>query len=273
MWSTGSNVLSSSEMTSSLSFDRAASIYDQTRPLPEPGATLGIQAILDIASPQARILDVGTGTGRVSIPLLQRGANLVGVDLSAKMLRRLQEKFQQALLAQADAAQLPFPTNHFDALLTIHVMHVVGQWRDALREFRRVLKPGGVYLNIRTYESVGVSVRGQVRDFWRSRVAAHGLDGRHPGVQNRKELLHELQVIGAHLSEVEAARFTHTYTLREELERFETRMYSDTWGIPDALFEATLQEVRIWVAREYGGLDCQLEEQVRFAIDVARFER
>jgi ubiquinone/menaquinone biosynthesis C-methylase UbiE len=273
MWSIGSKVLSSSEMTSSLSFDRAASVYDQTRPLPEPGATQGIQSILDIAGPQACILDVGTGTGRVSIPLLQRGANLVGIDLSAKMLRRLQEKFHPALLAQADAAQLPFPTNHFDAVLTVHVMHVVGQWRDALREFRRVLKPGGVYLNIRTYEPFGVSVRGQVRDFWRSRLAAHGLDGRHPGVQNREELLHELQLMGTDLSEVEAARFTHTYTLREELERFETRVYSDSWGIPDTLFEATLQEVRAWMAREYGGLDHQFEEQVRFAIDVARFER
>src|SRR5262245_26679816 len=83
IWSIGSKALSSSEMTSSLSFDRAASVYDQTRPLPEPGATLGIQAILDIAGPQARILDVGAGTGRVSIPLLQRGANLVGIDLAA----------------------------------------------------------------------------------------------------------------------------------------------------------------------------------------------
>ena len=90
---------------------------------------------------------------------------------------------------------------------------------------------------------------------------------------SRKELLRELEAIGADLSEVEAARFTHTYTLREELERFETHVYSDTWGIPEAVFEATLQEVRAWIAGEYGGLDRQLEEQVRFAIDVARFER
>ena len=45
-------------MSTSRSFDRAASVYDQTRPLPEPIAGHGIQAILDMAGPGARILDV-----------------------------------------------------------------------------------------------------------------------------------------------------------------------------------------------------------------------
>jgi ubiquinone/menaquinone biosynthesis C-methylase UbiE len=175
--------------TTSQSFDRAASIYDQTRPLPEATATKGIQAILDITGPEALVLDVGTGTGRISIPMLKRGARLVGCDLSMKMLLRLQEKFSSARLAQADAADLPFPANYFDALLTVHVMHLVGPWREALREFRRVLKPGGAYLNIRTYEPAGTSPREQIRDFWRNWVSARGIDVRHPGAQNRTELL------------------------------------------------------------------------------------
>ena len=154
-------------MNTSQSFDRAANIYDQTRPLPEATATHGIQAILDIAGPGALILDAGTGTGRISIPLLERGARLVGCDLSMKMLRRLQEKFSSAPLAQADIAHLPFLVNYFDALLTVHVMHLVGPWREALREFRRVLNPGGKYLNIRTYELVGTSLREQMRNFIR----------------------------------------------------------------------------------------------------------
>ena len=259
-------------MNTSQSFDRAASIYDQTRPLPEPTATHGLQAILDITGPEAFILDAGTGTGRISIPLLKRGAKLVGCDLSMKMLMRLQEKFSSAQLTQADAALLPFPANYFDALLTVHVMHLVGPWREALHEFRRVLKPGGAYLNIRTYEPVGISIREQIRDSWRSWTSARGIDVRHPGVQNRTELLQELQMMGASLMEVEAVRCTHTYTLAEELERYETRVYSDTWKIPDVIFEASVQELRERLVRDYGSLDGQLEDEVRFAIDVARFE-
>jgi ubiquinone/menaquinone biosynthesis C-methylase UbiE len=259
-------------MTNSQSFDRAADIYDKTRPLPEPTATRGIQAILDITGPEALILDAGTGTGRISIPLLECGARLIGCDLSTKMLSRLQEKFSNAPLAQADIVYLPFPAHHFDVVLTVHVLHLVGPWRAALREFKRVLKPGGKYLNIRTYEPVGSSVREQIREFWRRWVTARGGDVQHLGVPNRGELLQELRGMGAGVLEVEAVLYTHSYTLQEELERFRTRVFSDTWRIPDDMFEASLQELHAHIVGNHGNLDQKLEEEVRFVIDVVRFE-
>jgi ubiquinone/menaquinone biosynthesis C-methylase UbiE len=259
-------------MNTSQSFDRAESVYDQTRPLPEPAATRGLQAILDITGLDAFILDAGTGTGRLSVPLLERDVRLVGCDLSIKMLRRLQDKFPSAQVAQSDVASLPFPTNSFDALLTVHVMHLVGPWRQALSEFRRVLKPGGVYLNIRTYEPVGVSLREQTRAFWRSRVTAQGGDVQLPGVQNRTELLHELREMGANIREIEVVRYPHSYTLQEELERYQNRVYSETWKIPDDIYEASLQELRARLAGDYDSLDRQVEDVVRFSIDVVRFE-
>ena len=261
-------------MNTSRSFDRAANIYDQTRPLLEPIATHGLQAILDITGPKARILDVGTGTGRISIPLLERGVALIGCDLSAKMLMRLQEKFPSARIAQSDASRLPFPTASFDFLLTVHVMHLIPPWREALREFRRVLAPGGggAYLNVKTWEPVGISVRGQIREYWRRWLETQGVDARLTGVRDDAEFLSELRRLGAHLTEMEVIRYPLTFTLREELERFASRVYSDTWNIPDAIYDASLKELRAWADREYGGLDQKMEDEVRFVIDVARFE-
>src|SRR4030095_16136094 len=112
-------------MNNSRSFDRAADYYDQTRPLSEPSAKPGIQAILDITGPSARVLEIGTGTGRISIPLLERGLDLFGCDLSSKMLMRLHEKFPTARVAQADATVLPFPSAHFEAVVTVHVLHLI----------------------------------------------------------------------------------------------------------------------------------------------------
>ena len=95
-----------------------------------------IEAILETAGQGAKILDVGTGTGRVSVPLLKRDADLIGCDLSLNMMEVLRRKVPSARLAQADAAFLPFPSKSFDAVTTCHVMHLVGPWREALREYR-----------------------------------------------------------------------------------------------------------------------------------------
>src|SRR4030095_10096221 len=180
-------------MNTSRSFDRAANIYDQTRPLLEPIAKHGLQAILDLAGPQARILDVGTGTGRISIPLLERGVDLVGCDISSRMLKRLQEKFSTACIAQADASRLPFPNGHFDVVLTVHVMHLIPPWREALREFRRVLVPGGLYLNVRTWDPVGINIRARMREFWRAWLDSQGVDARPTGIRDGSEFLPELR--------------------------------------------------------------------------------
>jgi ubiquinone/menaquinone biosynthesis C-methylase UbiE len=259
-------------MSNSRSFDRAASFYDQTRPLFEPIAKHGIQAILDIAGQDSRILDVGTGTGRISVPLLQRGADLIGCDISSDMLSRLKDKFPSARIAKVDASLLPFPKAHFDVVLTVHVMHLIPPWREALREFQRVLKPGGAYLNAKTWAPAGVSIREQMRAHWREWLSARGVDVRHVGLWEQPEFRQEVQVLGGHLTEVESIHYAIPYTLREELDRFGARTSSETWDIPDAIFDASMGELRTWVNNQFGDLDKPLEDQVRFVIDVVRFE-
>ena len=258
-------------MNNSRSFDRAASFYDQTRPLAEPIEKPGMQAILDITGPDARILDVGTGTGRISIPLLQRGLDLVGCDISSKMLMRLQEKFPSARIAQADATFLPFPSDHFEFVMTVHILHLIPSWRDVLREIWRVLQPGGAYLNVRTWGSSGVSIRDRLRIFWRDWLEREGFNANNPGLHDQAEFARELGSMGAHLSVVEVMRYPLKFTLREELERFASRIYSDSWDIPNPVFDASVQELRTWVEHEYGDLDQPREDEVRFAIDIARF--
>jgi ubiquinone/menaquinone biosynthesis C-methylase UbiE len=255
----------------SRSFDRAANIYDQTRPLHEPAASQGIDAILQIAGPEARFLDVGTGTGRISVPLLERGADLVGFDLSAKMLGQLLEKHPTARIAMADATHIPFPAGHFDALLTVHVMHLVGEWRQALAEFKRVLKPGGVYLNVQTYETVGPSARRQMRDFWWDWLADHGTLVSFPGVSEHGSLVEELANLGATVNEQDVVHYGLRFTPREELERFEGRVYSNTWDIPDDIYQASLRALANWAAEQYGSLDREFEDEVRFSLDIVRF--
>jgi ubiquinone/menaquinone biosynthesis C-methylase UbiE len=256
----------------SISFDRAADYYDATRGMPEPLATHGIPAILDHLQPRsgALLLEVGTGTGRISLPLLARGANLIGCDLSSKMLARQMEKNAAVRLVQADAARLPFGAAQFDGLLTIHVLHLMSEWRQALREFRRLLRPGAAYVN--SWNAHGLlDVDARIRDTWRSLVEAHGAEWRRPGIQTREELLDEVRAMGAEVIEVVAADYTENLTAGEVTEAIASRVYSDTWDVPATVFDATIRELRAWTAANYADLAAPQTVERRFILDVIRF--
>ncbi len=100
-------------MSESRSFDRAVDTDDQTCLLLEPIAKNGIEAIFDLMGDNRRVLDVGTGTGRISVPLLERGVDLIGCDLSEKMPRRLQEKLPSRTNCPGRCLSSPLPKLSF----------------------------------------------------------------------------------------------------------------------------------------------------------------
>lgn len=92
-----------------------------------------------------KVLDVGCGTGRGSIPLAQRGLDVTGIDSSQAMLdetRRLAGETPMTLLP-GDVANLPLPDSSFDFLLSLNVVVHFPHWQNILLEWDRVLKPGG----------------------------------------------------------------------------------------------------------------------------------
>ena len=254
----------------SLSFDRAAAIYDRTRELPAGIAERIRQTVLQLAPPGPPILEVGVGTGRIAAPLLRSGAPLVGVDLSLGMMQRLRAKHGAAPLAQADASRLPFPDATYGAVLTVHVLHLVGPWREALREFRRILRPGGVYLNSHNYRRADSPNR-RLRDRWRALVEARGRTWRRPGIQDREELIAELRVMGAHVEDTNVAEWTGSVTPRQELSDIAARTHSDTWQVPDDVLAETVAELTTWAMTEYDDLDAPIAVERRFGFDVVRF--
>jgi ubiquinone/menaquinone biosynthesis C-methylase UbiE len=95
-----------------------------------------------------RILDVGTGTGRI-LELLGRDAEEgVGVDMSREMLAVARARLQRAdlsncLVRQADMYQLPYPGGMFDVVVLHQVLHFAEKPDTAIAEAARVLAPGG----------------------------------------------------------------------------------------------------------------------------------
>ena len=96
--------------------------------------------------PNARdlnLLDVGCGTGHSRQIYINRCGNYTGIDLSAKELALARQKFPNDTWQEADACEMPFPDNHFDAVCFSSVLHHIPEMQLALLQAYRVLKPGG----------------------------------------------------------------------------------------------------------------------------------
>lgn len=93
-----------------------------------------------------RILDAGCGTGIYTEWLLEQGADVVGVDVSERMLDHAREKVGDgAEFHRADLAE-PFAfasDDEFDGVVSALALGYVRDWRQTFSEFARVLVPGG----------------------------------------------------------------------------------------------------------------------------------
>lgn len=89
------------------------------------------------------VLDVGAGTGRLSVEVYKKGAEVTAVDTSVSMLNILKEKEPGIKTVIVDNEKLPFQENVFDRVVSCDAMIHFPNWRDFLREHLRVVRQGG----------------------------------------------------------------------------------------------------------------------------------
>jgi demethylmenaquinone methyltransferase/2-methoxy-6-polyprenyl-1,4-benzoquinol methylase len=117
--------------------------------------------------PVARILDVGCGPGELTRLAARHypGSRAVGADLTSAMLRLAERERPESDVAtrttylRADAQRLPFAEAAFDLVLSAFVVRNLPDLPRALREFRRVLRPGGSLLTLEITEPPNPVVR------------------------------------------------------------------------------------------------------------------
>lgn len=95
------------------------------------------------------ILDAGCGYGRVAERLLSTGAKVVGVDISRQMITYCHQELRGEFAgAVADVGKLPFHDAAVDKIVCAGVLVHVESPEQVIREFARVLKPGGVFVTV-----------------------------------------------------------------------------------------------------------------------------
>lgn len=110
-----------------------------------------------------KVLEIGAGTGRFTIPLLKDGHEVVATDINEEMLRGLKEKLNQATFAERctvqveDAFSLSFADEKFGMVMLFHVIPRMLSESDqeaALKEIGRVVASGGyLFFNFRNSRS------------------------------------------------------------------------------------------------------------------------
>ena len=106
------------------------------------------QAVLDGVAPidEQRILELACGTGRFSVMLAERGADITGLDISPAMLSQARRKSRASSVRdhieflRGDAGRLPFPDDTFDTVFAVRFFHLADTPAQFLSEMQRVAR-------------------------------------------------------------------------------------------------------------------------------------
>lgn len=252
----------------SVNFDRAADYYDATRGFPE-GVAPQIGAFIAEKlgfNQQTRLLEVGIGTGRIALPLAPYIGNITGLDISTQMMGKLLEKQadEPIELLVADAHQMPFNANSFDATYITHVLHLVADPQQVLREIRRVTRPGQPFVHMRNKRGTTSAAMQKVIDAWNAKtehivkrsVEWDGIDNVVTAVGYTKQAEHLLE-------------FPTTVRVRDFFERVEKRQWSSTWRVDDATWQEGLAAVHAAIDEHLdGNRDYETEQMGGFVVQV-----
>jgi SAM-dependent methyltransferase len=137
-------------------FDQAAELYNRARP-GYPAELVAELAKLAGIKAGSRVLEVGCGTGQLTVPLAKHGCEIVAIDIGANMAalaRRNLARYRSVQVMVAAFEEWPIPTEPFDALVSATAFH----WLDpAVRVSKAAdaLRPGGTLATIATHHIAG----------------------------------------------------------------------------------------------------------------------
>ena len=140
-------------------FGRIAGRYDLMNTLMTAGQDGAWRsAVARALDNPARVLDVGTGTGKLAAAIVQHHprAHVVGVDFSEPMLRASNEA---VAFAAGDALKLPFPDASFDAVVSAFLLRNVADVEQGIAEQVRVLRRGGRIVVLETAPAPNLPMR------------------------------------------------------------------------------------------------------------------
>ena len=261
----------------SLSFDGLTAYYDQTRTFDLNRFGQAMEWLVSRFPPSQfpAILEPGVGTGRIALPLVERGYQVIGVDISEGMLKvcaaqsRALGTDSALCCLRGDAVCLPLRARSFDLCVAVHLFYFISDWRGAVREMLRALKPFGTLILLHT--GFGTEVP-HLNERYRDMASQLGYAFPTYGVRSTSEVVDYAASLGRAAERVDKPEWEWTtkISLPEALEHLRNRAYSFTKDVPDAVHLAVMDSLQREHLNEAASLSVEVEVPNRISIILIR---
>lgn len=254
-------------------YDDQATRFDERAGVPEQAARAVAAALAELVGPVEgqRWLEVGAGTGALTLPLLRLPIRYAGFDRSPAML----EVFRERVRAEGLAAELhvadgdarwPAADGGVDVVLSARALHHLDP-AHAAAETRRVLRASGGWLVLGRVRRPPDSVKSVLRRRMRRMLQAHGFSPRSHEARAGAVFAALEQAGGRRMGPRVAARWTHPRRPADSLAAWAGKRGLAGIEVPDAVKARVLAELRAWAAAEYGDLDAPREQEEAFELE------
>ena len=249
--------------------------YHRTRAFPPGVAEQIVARLLNRMGRPRRALDIGAGTGRVTVPLARAGVLTLALDLSPEMVRFLQARAQAEpvplMVLLGDARALPLATASVDAILTVHMLHLMPDPKVALAEMRRVLRAEG-WLAVGLQEHAADAPVAWAQSLWTSALQREGHTLPYAGWRTYEKLEQWMAQLGGHLqARIEGARWQVPVRPAQVWEGVRERRYSPYWGLSRLQHARLSRNLAREFQRRFGAGQRPRAERRRFVWYVYRF--
>ena len=249
----------------SMSFDTMVKYYEETRVFDRVSFNSALDFLIEKYPPNlfTKLFEPGIGTGRIAIPLAERGYQVTGVDISQEMLECLGSRLtvHKANLPMfyqcADVTQLPFLDRSFDIVIAVHLFYFIKEWKLAVNEILRVLKTGGKLVLMHTGTGSEVPALNQR---YKELCAIRGFQIKDIGVKSTQEVISYLTEIG-YETEIAKNRWTwnQNINLKKAIEYIRLRAYSFTQTTPEKVHLSVIETLIQELESQYGSLDTEVK--------------
>ncbi len=252
-------------MSERVDFSANVPVYDRRHGAVLVPDVAGALASAGALKPDARVLDIGAGTGRVAIAFARLGFDVVALEPSLPMLGELRSKApeQRIQLVAGEGARLPFAEGRFDGVVLARILYLMSDWQAVLQQARDALKPGA-HLFHEWGNGHPDETWVQIRERARALFHSAGIESPfHPGARAEADVAACLRDLGFVRRTDLPVGPGASMTLRDFVGRIVSGELSYIWSVPTEVQQRCLPQLKDWCEQMF-----DLEQPVPMPRDV-----